>query len=344
MTRHAGFLLPVFAVLVMATTLCAGTYDAYMDSTRAARLLDGQHFLLSDRFDDADSVFAAYARVYPDDPAGDLFRAGVLLARMTDREEQIDNEQFRALLDTADARINRTLATATNSRHRAWLYLYRGHASVYRSLWQSRFGSFISSVRLAMKARDAYEQGLESDSTLYDLCLGTGAYHYWKSAKAGVLRVIGIFRDEKDQGIRELYLAIDSSIISSAPARSALAWIWLDREQYDSTITVCRDLLADYPHGKSFLWPLARALYEKKDYQQSLNTYRLLREQIARDPGNYYNLIECDARIGECLEKMGFDDQAQAAARETRLYDDAIPRQVRRRQRNNLDYLRRLAR
>lgn len=344
MTRHAGFFILFSAIVVLAAALRAGTYDAYMDSTRAMMLLDGQRFLLSDRFDNADSVFAGYGRVYPHDPAGDLFCAGVLMARMTDREEQIDNEQFLALLDTADARVDRALDTATDRRHRAWLYLYRGHASAYRSLWQARFGSFISSVRLAMKARDAYEQGLNADSTLYDLYLGTGAYHYWKSAKAGVLRVIGIFRDEKDRGIEELKLAIDSSIISSDPARSALAWIWLDREQYDSAIAVCRTLLADYPNGKSFLWPLARALFEKKDYRQALDTYRLLREQIARDPGNYYNLIECDARIGECLEAMGFDDQAQAAAREARRYDDAIPKQVRRRQRHNLDYLRRLAR
>ena len=49
-----------------------------------------------------------------------------------------------------------------------------------------------------------------------------------------------IFSNDKQKGIQELYLTVDSSRISAATARNALIYIWLDQDEYDSVITISR--------------------------------------------------------------------------------------------------------
>ena len=90
--------------------------------------------------------------------------------------------------------------------------LYLGHQAAYRSLYEARFGSRFSALTYGLKAKGFYRDGLAADSALYDLYLGLGSYHYWKSAKAGILRTAGIFNDDKEKGISEIRKAIDSSL------------------------------------------------------------------------------------------------------------------------------------
>ena len=186
--------------------------------------------------------------------------------------------------------------------------------------------------------------GLRADSTLYDLYLGLGSYHYWKSAKAGILRWILLFKDERDKGIAELKLAADSAQLFREAARSALIWAWLNEKQYDSTVAIASEFAARYPNGKSFLWPLAEAYLKSRRYIDALTIYEDLRNRLEPDPGNYYNLIEVDSRIARCYEELRRIDDAADVGKRARTYLDDIPSNTRQRQRSNLKYLKRLAR
>jgi tetratricopeptide (TPR) repeat protein len=177
----------------------------------------------------------------------------------------------------------------------------------------------------------------------YDLYLGLGSYHYWKSARGGLLRFFRILKNEKDKGIRELYLAADSSVLSQELARSALIWIWLDKKEYDSVMAIAGEFIQKYPDGKSFLWPFAAASHKYENYTQALETYKKLRERIEENPGNLYNLIECDYHICRSLEKLGRKTDARNHARKFEEYYDIISRDIRKRQRKNITYMRRLA-
>ncbi len=265
-----------------------------------------------------------------------------MITVMFDREDNLYPEEFNRLIDSARSKASSLCDTASNGT-RAWMCLFLGHVEAYRSLWESRFGSLVTAIKKGRRAKKEYEQGLTYDSSLYDLYFGLGLYHYWKSAKAGILRWIGLIHNDKDKGIAQLYLAADSSLISRESARSALIWIRLDRKEYDSVIAGCRQMRKRYPDGKALLWPLARAYYGKKDYRNALQTFQLLRRRIADDPGNYSNLIECDYHLYRCFEKLSLDAEANKVADRMQQYYDKIPKDVRRRQRAKIALLRRAA-
>lgn len=301
-----------------------------------------QQHLFNDRYDAAHQVLDSLIAVEPADPIGYVYRAAVYLDQMTDAEEPEYGEVFKAVLDSIFFLSAKW--PSGGGRDSAWMYLCQGHAYAYRSLWESRFGSLTSAIKQAFNARSAYEAGLVADSSLYDLYGGLGMYHYWKSAKAGLLRWLGLFKNEKDKGIKELYLAMDSSRLSKDVSRNAMIWIWLDREQYDSVIVTCLERLTVFPEGRLFLWPLAEAYFKKKDYARASEVYSKLRRKLSLDPGNYYNLLQCDYSLNQCYHKLGQEKPAVLAARNVSDYYPDIPDHVKRRQRSKIDFLRRVAR
>jgi hypothetical protein len=314
-----------------------------MDSTRIESLLEAQTLLLNDRFAEVDSIYREHIEIHPEDPAGYIFRASGLFAEMSDREENLNEDLFKRLLDQVDSLTERRLYYC-DGRTAAWMYLFRGHAKAYRSLWESRFGSFMTALKLGLATIDEYEAGLEADSTLYDLYSGIGSYHYWKSAKAGFLKWLGIFKDEKDKGIAELRLAADSSLLHRDLSRSALIWIWLDRKEYDSAASIAEDFVARYPDGKTFMWPLAQARFRQLEFAEAMLVFERLRAMVEPSPGNYYNLIECDYFITQCRSWLHDPVGIKASAARVNEYLSNVPDETRKRQRDKLNFLKRIAR
>jgi len=318
----------------------AGAEPGYMDSAKAAIRATINDLGLNDQFMAADSLCRVYIRAHPTDPGGYLMLAGTLLAEMIDQEENLYPIPFSALLDTVDLLCTRVLDTAS-ANTRAWMYLLKGHARSYRSLWESRFGSLSTAVKLSFDGRSEYDRALECDRTLYDIYAGLGSFHYWKSAKVGgLLRWLGIFNDERREGIAELYLAAESSLVSRESARISLIWVWLDAEKYDSAIAIAMTLIPLYPEGKSFLWPLAQAYYFKRDFANSAIYYAMLREKILPRPGNYFNLVEIDYYLTRCRIRIDDTVGAREAAERFTSYERDIPAKTLERQRKKIDYLR----
>jgi len=338
MTR-AGSLLLITTLLIALENPVHG--EPYMDSARIECVQQAHEHLLNDRFAEVDSIYAIWIKENPGDPLGYAFRAGALFAEMSDREENLHEEQFLSLLGSSDS-LTTLIIDTCDATTAAWMHLFLGHARAYRSLWESRFGSFMSALRLGLSTIDEYEAGLAADPELYDLYAGSGSYHYWKSAKAGVLKWLGIFNDEKDKGIAELYLAADSSLVHQDVALSALIWIWLDRREYDSAAALAKQFVERYPDGKTFRWPLAQALFRQGKYEQATAVYGEIRALLLPSPGNYYNLIQCDYYVAQCYNWSEQPTRAVEIALGIEQYEALIPDTIVRRQAAKLNYLKRL--
>jgi hypothetical protein len=196
---------------------------------------------------------------------------------------------------------------------------------------------------MGLRTKSSYEAGLAADSTLFDLYLGLGSYHYWKSVKAGLFRWIGLFHNDIRRGIDELQIAADSSLFSRQVSLAALAWIWLDREQYDSVAAVTQPLISRFHHGKSFLWPQAKAEYDSKHFSAARATYEKIRRLIEPNPGNHFNIVECDFYIAKCSEKLAQNTRAIECAAQIVAYEKYISGAIRLRQADKIQYLKKLA-
>ncbi|MBD3403567.1 hypothetical protein GF420_11775 [candidate division GN15 bacterium] len=340
MSYRVGIFIVSLCLLVAGLSATAADYPG---DAMAGDITTVQAAILNERFDRADSLAQTMIERYPHDPVGYLFRAAGMLSEMTAFEDNLYDTRFTSLIDTTIA-LAESVIDSTDGTQAAWMYLYLGNARAYRALWEARFGSFVSAIRNGFGARDAFEAGLAADSTVYDLYVGLGSYHYWKSARAGLFKFVGILSDDRDKGIHELQLAADSARLFADQARQALIWIWLDREQYDSALVASQEAFEKYPHGNLFLFPMARAQFELHKYRDAIATYKLIRDRIADEPGNYYNLIEVDYRLSRTYERVQELDRARTIARAVRDYVDQVPRRIQQLHRDALDYLHHMAR
>ncbi len=299
----------------------------YMNDQKIESFLQVQEFLFNDNFTSADSFIQSYISNNLNDPSGYILKASYMIGMMTDREENLFDEHYLAVLDSVHLLADNIIATGS-VKTQAWMYLFKGHALLYRSLWESRFGSKFSSIKQAYNAKNQYETGLNLKGDLYDLYMGLGGFHYWKSAKAGILRKLGFFKNDKKRGIAELRLATDSSLISKEASLNGLIWVWLDSKKFDSVIIACNKLLKIFPDGKLFRWPLAEAYQGNNNWSLALKNYKIIREKLIKDPGNYFNLIECDHNIYECYQKMNLDNKSQQIALNVESYYVDIPKKI----------------
>lgn len=333
--------MPSLFLLISAPSIKAA--DSYLDNNKKTMAVQVQRAIYNDDFKAADSIGQKLLEVYPSDPLGPFCQAATLLGRMFDQEEAEPRDSLFAWLDMTDSRASQIMDTS-NAATSAWMSFFRGHVRSYRALWESKFGSNFRALRLGFGARSEYERGWKFDSSCYDICLGLGLYHYWKSAKGGLLRTLHILKDEMQKGIDELRRAADSSSISSEAAHNSLIWIWLDRKQYDSALVLSRQMAQQFPDGKLFLWPLAETYTRMERFGEAAEVYTKLRLKLEDYTGNYYNLIECDYQLYRCFEKLDDNDRTQMVADRFRTYRDQIPKETNRRQRHKLKLLSRASR
>jgi len=300
----------------------------------------GENALLNARYNDASHIYDSLCAVDPGDPACPLYRAVIIQTKMIDREADIERDRFFNLLDSTKILAENRLDSCTRSDS-ALCYLYLGHQEAYRSIWESRFGSTVSAVSYGFRAKGKYRRGLETDPTLYDLFLGMGLYHYWKTVKSGFLKTAGIFNDDRQKGIDQILLAADSSAFSKTAARSALVWVLIEEKEYDAAVDLASELKNEYPGGLFFDWPQAEALYKAGMFEPAARKFEYILNELKRSPGNYYNIIEATYYLYKSLKKIDRDDDAREAVIYLRTVERNIPRDTERRQRRHLSYLKR---
>lgn len=331
-------LILLFLVTIFVFSISNAEDVEVFSDTQLELVEEIQAAIFNEDFNYALEIVDSLIQVEPGEPLWVTFQSAVYVAWMTYEEEDFYKEEIERNHKLVDSLVNVRSESFDDTR-KSWDQLCLGHMHAYKALREGRFGSSFDAMKLGLKARNAYTKGLEFDSENYDLYGGLGMYHYWKSAKSGLLRDIGIFNDDRDEGIDELYLALDNSLFSSATAHNALLWIWFDKEEYDSVLTIAQSLYDFYPEGLTFIWPMAEANFEIENYRAALELYSFIRERLLSNPGNYYNLVETDYMILLCL-----DDEVESEFRDDILsnfseYYEEIGKEVKDRQKDKINYL-----
>jgi len=274
-------------------------------------------------------------------PCALLIRAGSLQARMFAQEDKSEKKQMLLLLDSAETVLESRLKTAPVADSALLLY-FMGNCHAYRSIWDAKFGSIISAIKQGFRARDDYQLGLSIDSGLTDLFLGVGVYKYWKSAKSGVLRWSGIVQDERQIGKEEVKRAIHDALISPDGAKSAYMWILMNEKEYRAAADIAEALADKFPHGSTFLWPLATCYKKMNKYTLARDTYLKIRSKLIDNPGNQINLLKVDFEIYQLAKKLEDTATIRLVAEGFESYSRETPRKTRRLLRDEYRILRRL--
>ena len=282
-------------------------YLDYQSPRIQAVVLEGIHASFREDYALAESSFHALIRMAPQDPAGYFFLAALYHAQMIDYESDFREKELYE-----NVKIAKKLARQRIKENKkdAWAHVILGNSYGVKAVYNAMKGKWWSGLNEGLSAKSALKKAVKLNPELYDAFVGLGSYHYWASVKTRALWWLPFIGDHRQKGISQTSLAYERSIFSSAAAASGLIWMYISEKQYDQAIGLAQEMQSEYPAGKSFLWPLAQAYFEKRNWNDALSTYQDLLERLERDqasgnPDQSYNLIESRFYIANSLFILG---------------------------------------
>jgi tetratricopeptide (TPR) repeat protein len=270
-------------------------------------VLEGIEATFQENYPLAESRFETLIQMAPEDPAGYFFLATLYHAQMIDYESNFKEKDFHKNIEMAARFAKKRIK---EEKENAWSYLILGNTYGAKAVYDAKQGKWWSGLNNGLYAKSALKEAIKHDPEVYDAYVGLGAYHFWASAMTKALWWLPFIGDHRQKGISEMRLAYEKSIFSQSAAASGLIWIYIEEKKFDQAISLAQKMQSKYQQGKSFLWALAQAYYEKKDWHSALLKYQELLERLesnhtSENPGQSYNLIECRFYIANCLFSMG---------------------------------------
>ncbi|MCK4384900.1 MAG: tetratricopeptide repeat protein [candidate division Zixibacteria bacterium] len=314
--KKFAFLFLLISFSFFPNLAFAQKYLDYQNEEIKKFLLEGIDASFRENYSFAEEKFKQIVSKAPQDPAGYFFLAMLYQAQMMDHESDSREKDFYGNIKMAKKYAKERIK---NNREDAWAYLLLGNAYGAKALHEARKGNWWSGLNNGLRAKSALKEAVKHDPKLYDAYVGLGSYHYWASVVippwAGWLPFIG---DKREEGITEMELAQERSIFSQDAASSGLIWMYINEKRFDQAISLAEKMQNKYPEGKSFLWGLAQAYYEKSDWSNALLSYQEILGRIEnqidgstssrnhrKNPNNYHNRIECKFHIANCLFNLG---------------------------------------
>jgi len=287
--------------------------------------------VFSDSFDQAYRQVEAFPDSLPGQPIYHLLYGSVLHARMLDCEDYADEKIFFVHIDSA---ISVLRDWVERNPHDAWGYFFLGSAYGYKSILLAQKHSWLKSLVNGLKAKTNFSRAIEINPTLYDAYTGMGNYHYWSTVKLG--KYIPLIPDNREKGLGELQLALDSSLFSRKPARAGLAWAFIEEKKLTRALRIGTEMYKDTGGGRNSLWIMGGAYWRAGNLLQAADYYGKLIESFLKVGNqNYYNLIFCRYRRGVCLYGLGRDEQARFELESILSYEAS--KEVRKRHKNTYE-------
>ncbi|MCK4428449.1 MAG: tetratricopeptide repeat protein [candidate division Zixibacteria bacterium] len=317
MIKHKKF---AFLFLLISFTFFpdlafAQKYLDYQDEEIKNFFLGGIDACFRENYPLAEERFKQVVSKAPQDPAGYFFLAMLYQAQMMDYESYFREKDFYENIKIAKKCAKQRIK---HNKKDPWAYLFLGNAYGAKALYEARKGNWWSGLNNGLRAKSALKEAVKHDPELYDAYVSLGSYHYWASVVTKALWWLPFIGDKRKEGITEMRLAHQRSIFSQDAAANGLIWIYINEKRFDQAISLAEKMQNKYPEGKSFLWALATAYYEKSDWTNALFSYQKILVRIENqidgstssgtnpeNPNNYYNQIECKFHIANCLFNLG---------------------------------------
>lgn len=239
--------LPIFGFVSFAKDKLPDvppTARAPIDTLFHGPLDRGIKLVYQDRFQEAIFLFDSLQEVFPHHPAPYFYRAATYQSWMSSYRFNKFQAQLEENVQKAIEIGNELLKQRQED---PWLNFYIGAAYGYRAFFKVRSWNFIGAYIDGKKGIGNFNKALEKDSTLYDVYLGLGTYHYWRTARSSFIRTIVFWMpDKRDFGLAQMEFAIRHGRYATEEATLALVTSLYDYQKYSSALELLEKFMAGY--------------------------------------------------------------------------------------------------
>jgi tetratricopeptide (TPR) repeat protein len=306
MKKQRALIFVVVAIYQILAVIRGQAADLRTDSTMHTLLLKGLQEVHIEAYDSAIGTFQKLTDHYPRHPVGYFCTAAVYKTIMQNYRVKTFEPKLDQYLDLA---IQAGQNGTQNDGNDATVSFYKGGAYGFRGLHKVRKRDWWGALKDGLKGLSLLKRALEMDSSLYDTYYGMGSYHYWRSAKFKLLRIL-FFRNDKARGIREIWTAIDKGKYTGIEGKYTLVAIYYDQEDYEKAFSLNQELYALFPTNPSCVYMRGRLLMKRWEWDEAKNAMEILLSHLKNV--EYRSLgyeLECHYWIASCCYHLGQLDE-----------------------------------
>ena len=269
-----------------------------------------------ERYREALAAFTKLIDRYPGHPMGYFYRAATYQILMRNYRTRRFENAFERALKLAIQKGNFLKKSHPDD---ADIYFFLGGAYGFRGLHRVRKGDWVGAFLDGRRGIQNLQRALEIDSLNMDVYYGLGTYHYWRTAKVKVLRLVPFFRDLREQGIHELRLAMRLGRFTRIEAEFALVAVYYHQKDYHRAARLVERLVERYPSNPAGLYMLARVQENLGNYAAAYTALSRLLHRLQSvswtEEGYfaevYFRLAENAARSGRFREAKDYLQQSR---------------------------------
>jgi len=295
-------------IIILNSTLLPLVYaqPRGLDSRIDSLIIIGLAQVHGEKYDDAFETVDKIIKIDPEGPVGYFGLASLYLLMMRNFRSRIFESTLDSLLDLA---IEKGQSKDYEDNPMRLFFLGASHG--YRGLHRARKHDYIGAFLDGWRGLKNFDKARKLDPNLYDVHLGYGIYHYWRSALSPILRLITFTKDRRQQGIKEVNLSIKKGRYVSVLGRYILTEIYYNEKQFEESLELCEQLSIDFPTNPAWLYIRIRSLEQLNRWDEAETLWRMLLNHIK--DSKYTStalLVECHYGLALCRYKQ--DDKRGA--------------------------------
>ncbi len=277
----------LFYILLSTIILVQSKWSAAMEVD--SLVMKGLDLTFAMRFDEAIAQFDQVIAKDTTHPSGYFMKSAVYFWKFTRnyRSQSIGDEFETVSLHALEIAEDFLEDNEDNQDGMFYLGGIYGNLGRYYAIKRSYWNAYW----YGRKGKNYLEDLVEINPNYYDAYLGLGIYHYYAAIMPRFLKffsfILGI-DGEKEQGIRELQLAIEKGTLTNNEARIFLSTIYLRIEhEYEKALTLLEELYQQYPENPAFKVSLGWAYTRLNDDDKAL----LVFDEILNDKNLNFQLV-----------------------------------------------------
>ncbi len=289
LSYYRQWTIPTVLLCGLVNTVIGNDVHLLTDRKQISKIISD--LIASELYESALQLADSIENAESNDPFGALLRATVLNSRAIDFEDGEDDLNLEQACKDVENLANLYFVDKDSSL----VYrFYMGTVAMYRMLVQVKRGSYLKAFRGIRRAGKLFDEAVKIDSTFWDAYYGAGVYTYYRSSRAGLLRKLHLVSDNRSQGIMYIEKSAELGTITSLASQNTLAWIAIEREEYEYSLQLSSRLSSQYPTTRAFWWCMGSALKKLKRWEEVISVYAKLLNSVQNERrNNYFNEVGC---------------------------------------------------
>lgn len=269
--------------------------DSHPIHTLLQQTLDSFH---NERFEDAIKIATRLRQEYPDEPAG----AFGLLATYQTINRNYRVRRFDAEVDSLlSLSIELARKAVKRNKKDPENYFYLGSAYGMRCIYHASRRKWLAALRDGSNVLNNFNKAVAYNPEFYDSYYGIGLYKYWLGAKSKMLRALPFSKDKRNEGIRQIKLAIEKGRILKVDAMYGLSAAYFNEHEYRKALELTDRLYKLYPGNPTLLYRRGRILQALEKWQDAKGSFEELYDVLrTTDYQSVSYQVDCLYQAAKC--------------------------------------------